>query len=154
MCGKVDEGSLIILMVLLFNKVKNFVNAQLQDQQTGFRKDGSCTDRIATLQITVKQSSEWNSPFYIKLIDYENAFDIVDRTTLWRLLPHYSVHEKIVNIIRNFYDGLNCKIVHGEQMTTRSNNDEEEEEEEDDDDDDGDYDDDHDDDNKCSVNYT
>ncbi|VDP07114.1 unnamed protein product [Schistosoma margrebowiei] len=41
----------------------------------------------------------------------------VDRRTLWKLLRHYGVPEKIVNIIRNSYDGLQCKVVHGGQLT-------------------------------------
>ncbi|VDO83705.1 unnamed protein product, partial [Schistosoma margrebowiei] len=36
---------------------------------------------------------------------------------LWKLLRHYGVSEKIVNIIRNSYDGLQCKFVHGGQLT-------------------------------------
>ncbi|VDO56161.1 unnamed protein product [Schistosoma margrebowiei] len=77
----------------------------------------SCTDQIATLRIIVEQSIEWNSSLYINFIDYEKAFDSVDRTTLWKLLRHYGVPQKIVNIIQNSYDGLNCKIVHGGQLT-------------------------------------
>ncbi|TAI94806.1 hypothetical protein DMA11_25140, partial [Marinilabiliaceae bacterium JC017] len=50
-------------------------------------------------------------------IDYEKAFDSVDRTTLWKLLRHYGVPQKIVNIIQNSYDGLHCKIVHGGRLT-------------------------------------
>ncbi|VDO82439.1 unnamed protein product [Schistosoma margrebowiei] len=65
----------------------------------------SCTDQIATLRIIVEQSIEWNSSLYINFIDYEKAFDSVDRRTLWKLLRHYGVPEKIVNIIRNSYDG-------------------------------------------------
>ncbi|VDO49920.1 unnamed protein product, partial [Schistosoma margrebowiei] len=72
----------------------------------------SCTDQIATLRIIVEQSVEWNSSLYINFIDYEKAFDSVDRRTLWKLLRHYGVPEKIVNIIRNSYDGLQCKVVH------------------------------------------
>ncbi|CAH8459102.1 unnamed protein product [Schistosoma turkestanicum] len=102
---------------VLLNRMKDFVDAQLRDQQAGFRKDRSCTDQIATLRIIVEQSIEWNSPLYINFIDYEKAFDSVDRKTLWRLLRHYGVPEKIVNIIRNSYDGFNCKIVHGGQLT-------------------------------------
>ncbi|VDO86082.1 unnamed protein product [Schistosoma margrebowiei] len=45
----------------------------------------SCTDQIATLQIIVEQSVEWNSSLYINFIDYEKAFDIVDRRTLWKI---------------------------------------------------------------------
>ncbi|VDO47466.1 unnamed protein product [Schistosoma margrebowiei] len=77
----------------------------------------SCTDQIATLRIIVEQSTEWNSSPYINFIDYEKEFDGVDRTTLWRLLRPYDMSEKIVNIIRNSYDGLHCKIVHGRQLT-------------------------------------
>ncbi|VDO49218.1 unnamed protein product [Schistosoma margrebowiei] len=75
------------------------------------------SDQIATLRIIVKQYIEWNSSLYINFIDYEKAFDSVDRTTLWKLLRHYGVPHKIVNIIQSSYDGLNCKIVHGGQLT-------------------------------------
>ncbi|VDP32473.1 unnamed protein product [Schistosoma mattheei] len=79
--------------------MKDAVDAQLRDQQAGFRKDLSCTDQIATLRTIVEQSIEWNSSLYN---DYEKAFDSADRRTLWKLLRHYGV----VNIIRNSYDGL------------------------------------------------
>ncbi|CAH8650448.1 unnamed protein product [Schistosoma curassoni] len=102
---------------LLLNRMKDAVDAQLRDQQAGFRKDRSCTDQIATLRIIFEQSVEWNSSLYINFIDYEKAFDSVDRRTLWKLLRHYGVPEKIVNIIRNSYDGLQCKVVHGGQLT-------------------------------------
>ncbi|VDP64567.1 unnamed protein product [Schistosoma curassoni] len=94
---------------VLLNRMKDAVDAQLRDQQAGFRKDQSCTDQIATLRIILEQSVEWNSSLYINFIDYEKAFDSVDSKTLWKLLRHYGVPEKIVNIIRNSYDGLQCK---------------------------------------------
>ncbi|VDO72770.1 unnamed protein product [Schistosoma margrebowiei] len=102
---------------VLLNRMKDSVDTQLRDQQVGFHKDRSCTDQITTLRITVEQSIEWNSSLYINFIDYENSFDSVDRTTLWKPLRHYGVPQKIVNIIRNSYDGLHCKIVHGGQLT-------------------------------------
>ncbi|VDO90304.1 unnamed protein product [Schistosoma margrebowiei] len=101
----------------MLNRMKDCVDAQRHDQQAGFRKDRSCTDQIATLRIIMEQSIEWNSSLYINFTDYEKAFDSVDRTTLWKLLRHYGVPQKIVNIIQNSYDGLNCKIVHGGQLT-------------------------------------
>ncbi|VDP66810.1 unnamed protein product, partial [Schistosoma mattheei] len=47
---------------------------------------------------------------------WKKAFDSVDRITLWKLLRYYGVPQKIVSIIRNSYDGLNCKIMHGGQL--------------------------------------
>ncbi|VDP34010.1 unnamed protein product, partial [Schistosoma curassoni] len=55
--------------------MKDAVDAQLRDQQAGFRKDQLCTDRTTTLRIIVEQSVEWNSSLYINFIDYEKAFD-------------------------------------------------------------------------------
>ncbi|VDP52027.1 unnamed protein product [Schistosoma curassoni] len=63
MPGKVFNG-------VLLNRIKDSVDAQLRDQQAGFRKDRSCTDQIATLRIIVEQSIEWNSSLYINFIDY------------------------------------------------------------------------------------
>ncbi|CAH8593510.1 unnamed protein product [Schistosoma intercalatum] len=102
---------------VLLNRMKNCVDAQLRDQQAGFCKDRSCTDQITTLRIIVEQSIEWNSSLNINFIDYEKAFDSVDRTTQWKLLRRYGVPQKIVNIIQNSYEGLHCKIVHGGQLT-------------------------------------
>ncbi|VDP34609.1 unnamed protein product [Schistosoma mattheei] len=75
----------------MVNRMKDSVDEQLWDQQAGFFRDRSCTDQIATLWIIVEQSIEWNSSLYINFIDYEKAFDSVDRTTLWKLLRHYRI---------------------------------------------------------------
>ena len=102
---------------VLLNRMKNAVDPLLRDQQAGFRANRSCTDQIATLRIILEQSLEWNSPLYVNFIDYEKAFDSVDRQTLWRLLRHYGVPQKITNIIRNSYEGMTCRVVHGQQVT-------------------------------------
>ncbi|VDP83737.1 unnamed protein product, partial [Schistosoma curassoni] len=86
---------------VLLNRMKDRIDSQLRDQQAGFRKDRSCTDQIATLRIIVEQSIERNSSLYINFIDYKKAFDSVDRTTLWKLLRHYGVPQKIANITQN-----------------------------------------------------
>lgn len=37
----------------------------------------------------MEQSLKWNSNLYINFIDYEKAFDSVDKETLWSLLKLY-----------------------------------------------------------------
>ncbi|VDP42369.1 unnamed protein product [Schistosoma margrebowiei] len=66
----------------MLNHITDIVDAQLRNPQVGFRKDRSCTDQIATLRIIVEQSIEWNTSLYIDFLDYEKAFDSVDRRTL------------------------------------------------------------------------
>ena len=38
-------------------------------------------------------------------VDFEAAFDIVHRPSLWRIMTEYGIPEKLVNIIRNTYRG-------------------------------------------------
>ncbi|VDP51811.1 unnamed protein product [Schistosoma curassoni] len=102
---------------VLLNRMKDAADARLRDQEAGFRKDRSFTDQIATLRIIVEQSTEWNWSLYVNFIDYEKAFDNVDRRPLWERRRHYRVPEKIVDIIRNLCDGLQCEVVHGGQLT-------------------------------------
>ena len=34
---------------------------------------------------------EWNSSLYVNIVDYEKAFDSLDRETLWKILRHYEI---------------------------------------------------------------
>ena len=80
-------------------------------------KDRSCTDQIATLRIIVEQSMEWDSSLYINFVDYEKAFDTLDRDTLWKLLQHYGIPDKLISLIRNSYEDMTCRVVHAGQLT-------------------------------------
>nr|KAG5705815.1 hypothetical protein BaRGS_027474 [Batillaria attramentaria] len=89
----------------------------LRDQQAGFRRNRSCADQIASLRIIVEQSLEWNSPLYLNFIDYEKAFDSVDREALWKLLRHYGVPGKIISLIQCTYQDMSCRISHAGQLS-------------------------------------
>ena len=102
---------------ILLNRIKDVVDPHLRDQQAGFRKERSCTDQIATLRIILEQSLEWNTSLYVNFIDYEKAFDSVDRESLWKLLRHYGIPAKLTNIIKNSYEGLSCRVVNGRQLS-------------------------------------
>ena len=102
---------------VILDRMKDTVDPYLRDQQAGFRKNRSCADQIATLRVIVEQSIEWKSPLYVNFVDYEKAFDSVDRDTLWRLLRHYGVPTKLVSIIKNSYDGMQCRVIHEGQLT-------------------------------------
>ena len=97
--------------------MKDKVDEELRDQQAGFRKERSCTDQIATLRIILEQSIEWNSSLYICFVDYEKAFDSLDRESLWKLMRHYGIPSKLVALVRNSYIGMSTKVVHEGRLT-------------------------------------
>ena len=106
-----------VLNRIILERLKNEVDNILRDHQAGFRQDRGCIDQIATLRIIVEQSMEFDSSLYINFVDYEKAFDSLDRDTLWKLLQHYGIPEKIITLIRNTYDGMTCKVTHAGRLT-------------------------------------
>ena len=95
-----------VLTRILLERLKTAVNNTLRDEQAGFRAGRSCIDQIATLSMILEQSLEWHSPVYIKFIDFKKAFDMIDISTMWRIMRHYGIPLKIVSIIRSLYDGI------------------------------------------------
>ena len=56
-------------------------------------------------------------PLYINFIDYEKAFDNVDRETMRKLLKHCGVPKKIISLIRCTFQDMSCKITHTGQLS-------------------------------------
>ena len=104
---------------VMLDRIKMTVDNRLRDEQAGFRKERSCTDQIATLRIIIEQSLEWNSSLYVNFIDFEKAFDRLDRPTLWRLMENYGIPRKYIAIIRNTYKGMACQVLHGGTKTEK-----------------------------------
>ena len=75
-----------------------------------FWKNKSCTDHVATLRIIIEQSIEWQSPLYINLIDFEKAFDNVDRYVIWVLMHYYGIPAKFVTLIQQLYKTPPAKL--------------------------------------------
>ena len=63
-------------------KTENEVDIILRDHQADFRQDRGCIDQIATLRIIVEQSMEFDSSLYVNVVEYEMAFDSLERDTL------------------------------------------------------------------------
>nr|KAG5702408.1 hypothetical protein BaRGS_027495 [Batillaria attramentaria] len=88
-----------------------------REEQAGFRNDRSCTDHIATMRIIIEQSLEWQTPLYSTFVDFQKAFDSVDREVIWKLMSHYGFPPKFVNIIRQLYEDATCQVIHDGKLT-------------------------------------
>jgi hypothetical protein len=102
---------------IILERIKTAVDAKLRDEQAGFRAGRSCADQIATLRIIIEQSLEWQSPLYVCFVDFKKAFDMVDRTVIWRILRHYGIPQKVVNVIQNIYQDTTCRVIHNADLS-------------------------------------
>ena len=87
-----------VLTRIILERMKKSIDQKFRDEQAGFRKERSCTDQIATLRGIVEQTMELQTPLYVCFIDFEKAFDSVDRQAIWDILRHYGVPDKIISV--------------------------------------------------------
>ena len=106
-----------ILTRIILERLKRALDKTLREEQAGFRQDRSCTDHIATLRIIIEQSLEWQSPLYSIFVDFQKAFDSVDRDVIWRLMQHYGFPPKFISIIQQLYDNSSCQVIHEGKLT-------------------------------------
>jgi len=97
---------------VILDRMRQEVDKKLRHEQAGFRQHRSCADQIATLRIIIEQLLEWNSSLYMNFIDFEKAFDSIDREVLWQVMKHYGIPDKLVRITQNMYQGATCRVVH------------------------------------------
>ena len=109
--------SLKVLNIILLTRLLKAVDEKLREQQAGFRKDRSCTEQIAALRIIIEQSLEWNTSLFLNFVDFEKAFDSLDWEVLWKLMAHYGIPQKFINIIRNSYNNMQCRVIHEGKLT-------------------------------------
>nr|CAH8838004.1 unnamed protein product [Trichobilharzia regenti] len=106
-----------ILSRIILERIKQALDEKLRPEQAGFRRNKSCIDQIATLRIIIEQSLEWQSPLYLNFIDFEKAFDSVDREVIWKLLRYYGVPSTIIHLIQQLYDNAACQVIHNGKLT-------------------------------------
>lgn len=102
---------------IILNRLMGVIEPLIRKQQAGFRPEMSCTDLINTLRIVIEQSEEWRSALYMVFIDFRVAFDSLKRDCIWIALRNLGTPEKIINIIKKFYDGFQCRVMHNGQLS-------------------------------------
>jgi len=102
---------------IIFERLKDALDKQLRCNQAGFRKDRSCTNHIATSRIIIEQSKEWQTPLYLNFIDFEKAFDSVDRNVIWQLMHHYGIPPKFIKLIQDLYESSSCQVIRNEKLS-------------------------------------
>ena len=102
---------------IILEQLKDAIDKKLRPEQAGFRQDKSCTDQIATLRIIIEQSLEWQSTLYLNFIDFQKAFDSVDRNTIWKIFGHFGNPTIFTELIQQLYENVTCQIIHNGKLT-------------------------------------
>lgn len=95
-----------IFTSVLNNRLKLWCenNEKLGEEQAGFRKNHSTTDNAFVLYTLItKYLRHKGGRFYTLFVDFEKAFDRVDRSALWHKLLTQNVSSKMVQMLKVIY---------------------------------------------------
>ena len=74
------------MLKILQARLQQYVNHELPDVQTGFRKGRGTRDQIANIRWIIKKAKEFQRNIYFCFIDYAKGSDCVDHNKLWKIL--------------------------------------------------------------------
>ena len=77
------------MLNILQARIPQYVNCELPDVQTGFRKDRGTRDQIANIHQIMEKAREFQKNIYLCFIDYSKTFDCVDQKKLWKILKRW-----------------------------------------------------------------
>ena len=96
---------------IILKRLQATVDKNLRQEQAGFRKGKSCNEQIFILRQILEQSAEWNTTIYTNFIDFEKAFDSLHRDSLWKIMRHYGIPPKLVNITQLLYTNFSAAVL-------------------------------------------
>ena len=76
----------------------------LGKEQAGFRKGYSTIDHVFVLHLVIDMYQSVRKRVFCAFIDYQKAFDSVDRSLLWQKLLSYNINGKLLTVIRQMYN--------------------------------------------------
>ena len=91
------------MLKILQARLQQYVNRELPDVQTCFRKGRGTRDQIANICWIIKKAREFQKNIYFCFIDYAKAFDCVDHNKLWNILQEIGIPDHLTCLLRNLY---------------------------------------------------
>ena len=80
-----------VMLKILQARLQQYVNRELPDVQTCFRKGRGTRDQIANIHWITEKVREFQKNIYFCFIDYSKAFDCVDHNKLWKVLKDIGI---------------------------------------------------------------
>ena len=84
-------------------RLQHITDTLIAESQMGFRKGRSCIDAVFTIKMLIEKRREFNCPTHLAFIDWEKAFDNVNRTLLWEIMLEKGYPKHLVTVITELY---------------------------------------------------
>ena len=89
------------MLKILQARLQQYVNHELPDVQTGFRKGRGTRDQIANILWIIEKTREFQKNIYFCFTDYAKIFDCVDHNKFWKILKEIGISDHLTHLLRN-----------------------------------------------------
>ena len=94
-----------VKLKILQARLQQYMNREIPDVQTGFRKSRGTRDQIANIRWIIEKAREFQKNIYFYFIDCAKAFDCVNHSKLWKILQEMGIPHHLTCLLRNLYAG-------------------------------------------------
>ena len=105
------------MLKILQGRLQQYMNHELPDVQTGFRKGRGTRHQVANIDWIIKRAREFQKNIYFCFIDYARAFDCVYHKKLWKILKEMGIPDHLTFLLRNLYAGQEATVRTGHGTT-------------------------------------
>ena len=105
------------MLKILHARLQEYMNYELPDVQTGFRKGRGTRDQIANICWIIEKAREFQKNIYFCFFELSKAFDCVDHNKLWKILQEPGIPDHLTYLLRNLYAGQEATVRTGHGTT-------------------------------------
>ena len=91
------------MLEILQARLQQYMNCELPDVQTEFRKGRGTRAQIANICWIIENPREFQKNIYFCFIDSAKAFECVDNNKLWKILKGKGIPDHLTCLLRNVY---------------------------------------------------
>ena len=102
------EGKAYVMVIL--NRVRTYLEAQLLDAQQGFRQRRGTPDALFSQRRMMELARQYEAPLRAAFVDFSKAFDLVNHRVLWAALRARGLDPKLVDLIQDHYADSNASV--------------------------------------------
>ena len=99
-----------VMLKIFQARFQQYMNRELPDVQSGFRKSRGTRDQIANICWIIGKAREFQKNIYFCFIDYAKAFDSVDHNKLWKIRKEMGITDHLIWLLRNLYAGQEATV--------------------------------------------
>lgn len=99
-----------VLSKIIYNRLQEYSEEIIDENQTGFRKQKSTIDQIFIIKQILSKYWEFNKVAHLLFIDFKKAYDSINRKQMWKYLMEMGIPNKLVKLAQICTEASRCKV--------------------------------------------